>query len=179
MSWRGDVARNATVAAYRPAMAPDQQAALADDDVVVPAHVDERGRGRRLLAPAAAAVGVLGVVGYLAAVDPNQPGHYPLCPTQALLGIDCPGCGALRGTHDLVTGNLAGALDQNILLIVFMPLMVVLWARWVGRAWRGSTPAVSRGEFRRRTSIMITVLVAVLAFGVIRNFVPYLGSGIG
>lgn len=160
-------------------MGPDAVAVLADDDIVVPAQVDARSRRRRLVAPLATGVAVLGGLGYLAAVDPNTPGHYPLCPTRALFGLDCPGCGALRGTHDLVTGNLAGALDHNVLLIVFLPLAVVLWVRWVMRAWTGRTPAVSRAVVQRRTTVMITVLVAVLAFGVIRNFVPYLGSGIG
>jgi hypothetical protein len=160
-------------------MAPDAPAVLASDDIVVPALVDERSRRRRMVAPLATGVGVLGGLGYLAAVDPNNPGHYPLCPTQALLGLDCPGCGALRGTHDLITGNVGGALDHNVLLIVFLPIAVVLWGRWVVRAWRGRTPAVSRAVFQRRTTVMITVLVALLAFGVVRNFVPYLGSGIG
>jgi hypothetical protein len=160
-------------------MAPDATAVLADDDIVVPAQVDARSRGRRMVAPLATGAATLGGLGYLAAVDPNTPGHYPLCPTRALFGLDCPGCGALRGTHDLVTGNLAGALDHNVLLVVFLPLAVVLWVRWLVRAWRGQTPAVSRAVFQRRTTVMITVLVAVLAFGVIRNFVPYLGSGIG
>lgn len=160
-------------------MGPDVTTVRADDDIVVPALVDERSRRRRLLAPLATGIGVLGGLGYLAAVDPNTPGHYPLCPTQALFGLDCPGCGTLRGTHELVTGNVAGALDNNVLLIVFLPLAVVLWVRWVLRAWRGRTPAVSRAVFQRRTTVMITVLVAVLAFGIIRNFVPYFGSGIG
>jgi Protein of unknown function (DUF2752) len=160
-------------------MGPDATAVLAADDIVVPAHVDERRRRRRMLAPLATGAAVLGGLGYLAAVDPSTPGHYPLCPTRALFGVDCPGCGALRGTHDLVTGNLAGALDHNVLLIVFLPLAVVLWVRWLRRAWTGLTPAVSRAVLQRRTTVLITVLVAVLAFGVIRNFVPYLGSGIG
>ncbi len=160
-------------------MGPDAAAVLASDDIVVPAQVDSRSRRRRLLAPLATGVAVVGGLGYLAAVDPNTPGHYPLCPTRALFGLDCPGCGALRGTHDLVTGNLAGALDNNVLLVVFLPLAVVLWVRWVMRAWKGQTPAVTRAVFQRRTTVMITTLVAILAFGVIRNFVPYLGSGIG
>jgi hypothetical protein len=160
-------------------MGADATQVLADDDIVVPAHVDDRSRTRRMVAPLATAAGVTAGLAYLAAVDPNAPGHYPLCPTRALFGIDCPGCGALRGMHDLVTGNLAGALDHNVLLVVFVPLAVVLWARWARRSWRGETPAVSRAEFRRRTTVTITVLVALLAFGVIRNFVPYLGSGIG
>jgi hypothetical protein len=112
-------------------------------------------------------------------VDPNQAGHYPLCPTKALFGVDCPGCGLLRGTHDLVTGDVSGAIDHNVLLIVLVPLAIVLWARWAMRAWRGRTAEVTYGQFRRRNAAMLVGLVLVLAFGVVRNFVPYLGSGLG
>lgn len=157
----------------------DRGTAYADEDVVVPAQRDDRPRGRRLVAPLATLALTLAAVAYIGAVDPNQPGHYPSCPTQALLGIDCPGCGIMRGTHCLVTGDLAGALDHNVLLVVLVPLAIVLWVRWFLRAWRGETPAVSYAQFRRRNGILIVSLVAILAFGVIRNVTPYLGSGIG
>jgi hypothetical protein len=159
-------------------MAPDRTA-YADDDVVVHERVDQRPRARRLVAPVATAVAVLASLAYVGVVDPNQPGHYPLCPTQAILGIDCPGCGIMRGCHDLVTGNLAGALDHNVLLVVLVPLAVVLWVRWVLRSWRGREDPVTYAQFRRRNAVMIGTLAVVLAFGVVRNFVPYLGSGIG
>ena len=97
----------------------------------------------------------------------------------AILGIDCPGCGLMRGCHDLVTGNVAGALDHNALLVVIVPLLAVLWFRWLARSWRGERPAVTYEQFRRRNVIMIVAMVGVLAFGVVRNLVPYLGSGIG
>ncbi len=152
---------------------------FADDDVVIEAQTDERRRGRRLVAPLVTLAGSLAALGYVAAVDPNQPGHYPLCPTQALFGVDCPGCGLMRGTHDLVTGNVSGALDHNVLIVILAPLAVVLWVRWFLSAWRGSSPAVTHAQFRRRNTVLLTALVAILAFGVLRNFVPYLGSGIG
>ncbi len=144
-------------------MAPERSAVFAPDDVVVEARTDTRPRARRLVAPLVTLVGVLAGLGYLAAVDPNQPGHYPLCPTQALFGVDCPGCGIMRGTHDLITGNVAGALDHNVLLVVFVPLAVVLWVRWLRRTWRGEEDAVTYEQFRRRNTITVTVLVLVLA----------------
>jgi hypothetical protein len=152
---------------------------FAADDVVEPARRDGRPRARRLLAPSATLLGAAAGLGYLAVVDPHQAGHYPLCPTRALFGVDCPGCGLMRGTHDLVTGNVAGALDQNVLLVVLVPLAVVLWVRWVVRAWRGESAAVSYGQFRRRNAVLVVSMVLLLAFGIVRNFVPYLGSGIG
>lgn len=149
------------------------------DDVAMPERTDERRRARRLAGPLASAAGSLAALGYLAAVNPNEPGHYPLCPTQALFSVDCPGCGIMRGTHDLITGDVPRALDHNVLLVALVPLAVVLWARWLVRAWRGVTPAVSTSQFRRRNLVMISALIAILVFGVIRNFLPYLGSGIG
>ncbi len=150
-----------------------------DDRVLVPEIHDGRSRARRLVAPVATLVGTAAAVGYLAAVDPNTPGHYPVCPLKLLTGVDCPGCGMLRATHDLAHGDIAGALDHNVLMVVLVPLAAVLWFRWVRRAWSGVTPAVTKAQFRRRNAILLTILVLVLAFGVVRNFVPYLGSGIG
>ena len=150
----------------------------ADQVIVQQAFVDPRPRRRRLLPPIGVGVGVLVALGYVRVVDPNTPGHYPLCPTRALLGIDCPGCGLMRGTHDLMCGNLAGALDHNLLIVFIVPLVIVLWIRWLGRAWTGNHPAVTSREFTKRNRIMVTCLVLMVAFGVVRNFVPYLGSGV-
>ena len=149
------------------------------DRIVQAAVVDSRPRWRRLVAPGLTAVGIAAAVTYVAAIDPNQPGHYPTCPTQWFLGIDCPGCGLLRGTHALCQGDLATALDNNILLLLVIPFAVIMWIRWVMRAWRGVTPAVTAHQAAVRTRWTIGVMIAVIAFGVIRNFVPYLGSGIG
>lgn len=154
-------------------------AVFTDEDVVEEARSDARSRGRRLVAPLGTLAACGAALAYVAAVDPNQPGHYPLCPTRALFGIDCPGCGLMRSTHDLVTGNISGALDHNVLVVVLVPLAIVLWLRWLLRCWRGESPRVTYGQFRRRNLIMVACLIAVLAFGIIRNFVPYLGSGIG
>ena len=152
---------------------------FARDDVVEAARIDDRPRARRLLAPLLVLGGTLSCLGYLAAVDPNSPGHYPLCPTRALLGIDCPGCGLLRGTHDLMHGNIVGALDHNVLLVAIVPLAAWLWIRWFLRASRGASPPVTYAQFRLRNSLLIGSMVALLAFGVVRNLVPYLGSGLG
>ncbi|CAB4860996.1 MAG: DUF2752 domain-containing protein [Actinobacteria bacterium] len=151
--------------------------AIHDDDVLEQAIVDHRSLGRRLLAPMLVALGAAGTCALVYAVDPNEPGHYPLCPTRALFGIDCPGCGLMRGTHDLLHGNVAGAIDHNVLLIAAVPLVVVLWGRWLNRARTGIRPEVTRRQFRLRHRILIISLIAMLAFGVVRNFVPYLGSG--
>lgn len=142
-------------------------------------RVDGRPRVRRLIAPMATAAGVLAATAYIRAVDPNQPGHYPLCPTLALLGIDCPGCGGLRATHALAHGDIAAALDNNALFVLLVPLLAGMWLLWAYRAWTGVTPARSpRREAIARAAPMVVVIVAMV-FTVVRNLVPYLGSGIG
>ena len=55
----------------------------------------------------------------------------------------------------------------------------MVWLRWFLRSWRGESPEVTYAQFRRRNVWMVASLVVVLAFGVVRNFVPFLGSGIG
>jgi hypothetical protein len=96
-------------------------------------------RPSRLALPALVGAATSGLTTYVAMVDPNQPGHFPVCPTLALTGLYCPGCGMLRATHDLLHGDLAGALQRNPLsplVLTGLVAVFVLWvvARWTGRA---------------------------------------------
>lgn len=141
--------------------------------------VDGRSRRRRLLPVIATAVAAVVGTFYLRAVDPNVPGHYPGCPSQSLLGIDCPGCGGMRGTYDLLHGDIAGMLDDNLLLVIALPFAVVAFGLWAYRAWTGRRPVLSSEQQARRSRWMVGALIVVLAFGVVRNLVPYLGSGPG
>src|SRR5262245_64795972 len=68
----------------------------------------------------------LTLLAYVAVVDPARGGLYPRCPSRLLLGLDCPFCGGLRGTHDLLHGDLAGALDHNLLLPAYLVAAAVL-----------------------------------------------------
>ena len=96
-----------------------------------------RGRARRLVRPGLVAAAVAAGTAYVWAVDPNQPGHYPLCPTYAIAGIYCPGCGMLRATHDLAHLDVAGAFARNPLALPIYLGLVLLFARWVVARWRG------------------------------------------
>ncbi|MDP4805024.1 MAG: DUF2752 domain-containing protein [Candidatus Nanopelagicales bacterium] len=119
---------------------------------------------------------------YIWAVNPNEGGLYPVCPTQAILGIDCPACGGLRGSHALLRGDLAGAADNNILLFLLVPVLAFVWWRWLVASWK-ATPEMgstqSHAPEESTSKLLIITLIVVLVFGVVRNFLPYLGSGIG
>lgn len=114
--------------------------------------------------PATMALGAVCGCALIALVDPNESGRYPTCPTRALLGIDCPACGTLRGVHALSRGNLTAALDHNLLLLLAVPVGLVVWLGWVlsalGRPARiPSAPAW----------VMPALATIAMAFAVARN----------
>ncbi len=141
--------------------------------------VDDRPRARRILAPTATALGVVIATGIVARIDPNQPGHYPMCPTLALFGIDCPACGGLRATHALANGDLLRAMDHNLLFVLAVPLIIVGWVVWFYRSWTGTRWADSPRKRAFTKWGPIALLAVLVVFGVARNFLPYLGSGVG
>lgn len=81
----------------------------------------------------AAAAGLLGTLGYVFTVDPGQPGHYLPCPTYALSGTYCPGCGGLRSMHALLHGDLASSFGFHPLVPVAVAAFMVWGALWVRR----------------------------------------------
>ena len=124
-------------------------------------------RVRRLAAPA----GLLGAVavacGYVGVVDPNDPGHYPVCPLRQATGLWCPGCGGLRCVHALVHGDLPAALHANLLAVAAFAACAVLWVRWTVRAVAGWSCGRRPGRVSRQVPWVLVVLVAV--FTVTRN----------
>ncbi len=101
----------------------------------------------------------VGALTYVGMVDPHQPGSvYPGCPFKMLTGWNCPACGGLRMTHDLLHGDLAAAAADNVFLLVGLPLLV-LWWLWRNRSGRPVfTPTV-----------IVAVAVAAVAWTVLRN----------
>lgn len=140
-------------------------------------EIDPRPRRVRLAGPLAAIGALAAGTLFIALVDPNEPGHYPGCPTKLLSGLDCPGCGGLRATHDLAHGDIAGALDNNALFVVLVPVIIFFLGRNVFYAWQGRRPPTPSP---RVTQWTFTVLVAVmLLFTIVRNFPlgAFLASG--
>ena len=105
-------------------------------------------------------VALAGALAYIGLADPHRPGSlFPGCPFKALTGLDCPACGGLRMTHDLLNGDLAAAVVDNVFLLVALPALAV----WLVVRWR-------RGLALMPTAATVTVVVAAVAWTVMRNW---------
>jgi hypothetical protein len=112
----------------------------------------------------AALAGLTALTGYLYLADPDRGGAYPLCPSQTLLGLDCPLCGGLRGTHALLHGRVGEALDHNLLLPGVLAVLTVMLGLWL-------LPLVGRPARRLPVPrwLGMAALGLLVAFGVARN----------
>lgn len=107
-----------------------------------------------------AGVAGAGALAYIGLADPHRPGFlFPGCPFKALTGLDCPACGGLRMTHDLLNGDLAAAVIDNVFLLVALPVLAV----WLVVRWR-------RGQTLMPMAATVTVVVAAVAWTVVRNW---------
>ena len=97
-------------------------------------------------------------------VDPARHEVYP-CLFHATTGLQCPGCGGLRATHQLLHGQLAAAWTLNPLSVLLVPFYVVLACHVGlglirGHGLRFATP---------RPAVIWLGLGAIILFGVLRN----------
>jgi hypothetical protein len=136
-------------------------------------HASGRCRHRHRLYTAAGTGALLaGALGYIGLVDPhNTHSAYPQCPFKWLTGWNCPFCGGLRMTHDLLHGDLMASINDNVFLLVGIPLL----AGWV---------LIRRRHGKRSLPIPAGVCIAVTAtlWTVVRNLpgfplVPTILSG--
>ena len=101
----------------------------------------------------------LGALTYIGTVDPHRPGSvFPACPFKLLTGWNCPACGGLRMTHDLLHGDLAGAAVDNAFLLIGLPLLG-LWWLWRRRRKQPAFPP----------AVIAVLVVAAIGWTVVRN----------
>lgn len=123
---------------------------------MAPSATTSRGRLYSALGTGALAVGGLAYVGL---GDPHSPNFvFPVCPFKALTGLNCPGCGGLRMTHDVLHGDFSAAVVDNVFLLVGLPLL----AAWLVVRWR-------RGQRLMPMPAIVTIAVAAIAWTVVRN----------
>ncbi|MEU0146746.1 DUF2752 domain-containing protein [Streptomyces sp. NPDC006288] len=121
-------------------------------------------RLRRLATPVGVMAVVVGAFGYVAAVDPNESGHYPVCPMLRFTGLLCPGCGGLRSAHAFAHGDIPAALGSNALAVVGYAVFAVVWLLWAVRASRGRPMRIALAP-----AYWWAAGALLLVFSVIRN----------
>ena len=100
--------------------------------------------------------------------NPIEHAFFPKCFFHSLTGLDCPGCGGLRATHQLLHGDLLAALRLNALFVGLLPIGAFFALRQLvflttGKLW----PQPFRSA---RWAAVIAGLI--IAFGILRN-VPW------
>jgi Protein of unknown function (DUF2752) len=100
-----------------------------------------------------------GALAYVGIADPHRPGFgFPVCPFKALTGWNCPACGGLRMTHDILHGDLGAAVVDNVFLLVGLPMLFA----WLLVRWRSRKPLMN-------TPAMVVIVVAAITWTVVRN----------
>jgi hypothetical protein len=113
----------------------------------------------RLYGALGTGAGLAGGLAYVGLSDPHRPGFlFPPCPFKALTGWNCPACGGLRMTHDVLHGDLGAAVVDNAFLLVGLPMLMA----WILVRWR-------RGQPLMTVPAIVVIVVATITWTVVRN----------
>ena len=116
-----------------------------------------------------ATLAVMGLLGGAAALvlfcfDPRVYHFYPICFFHRTTGLLCPGCGALRASHQLLHGHVSAAFHFNPMLVVCLPFLAWLGARWGLQRMRNQPVSLGLSA-----TWLWVLLAAMLVLSVLRN----------
>jgi hypothetical protein len=101
----------------------------------------------------------VGALAYIGLADPHRHGFlFPGCPFNMLTGWNCPACGGLRMTHDLLHLDFGAAVVDNVFLLVGLPML----ATWLLVRWK-------LGKTLMPLAATVTLIIAAIAWTVVRN----------
>lgn len=69
--------------------------------------------------------------------DPARSRIFPPCPFRFLTGLKCPGCGTLRGLHQLLHGNPVAAWRLNPLMVITIPFLGYTLISYTWKVFKG------------------------------------------
>ena len=109
------------------------------------------------------------LAGILFFFNPSKTALFPPCPFHKLTGLYCPGCGSLRGLHQLLRGRPAAAFALNPLMVLALPF-VMYWlcaeALWFCFRKKLPMPYIPAGW-------IWALLALIIAYGIARNIPVY------
>jgi len=81
-----------------------------------------------------------------------------------LTGLNCAGCGSARACYSLLHGRVLQAMNYNILMVLFLPVM----------AWGFLVQFTGRGlRVWNKISKPLPVLIIICVFWILRNIDAY------
>ena len=104
--------------------------------------------------------------------DPNRFPFFPVCLFHRWTGWNCPGCGAMRGLHELLHGHVLAALRDNPLVMLAIPWVAIAGGRRIVRQLQGrplALPWIGPGR-------VAWILAGLLVYMLVRNIpcVPFI-----
>lgn len=132
-------------------------------EIVDPQDCHTANRSRTVAIALGLTVTLLGLLWWF---DPAKSGT-TVCMFHAMTGLNCPGCGATRATHELLHGRLAAAWHYNALWVTILPLVVYAAVSEL-RVMTDRRPLP--GDLPRQPRFWIATAVAAGVFFVVRNF---------
>lgn len=91
----------------------------------------------------------------------------PQCFLRSRLGLWCPACGNTRAVQHLLSGDIIGSLRYNITPAVLIIIAGLFWTELIFFAF-GKRLRL----YPRRPAFSYILLCAMLAYYVLRNFIP-------
>jgi hypothetical protein len=101
-------------------------------------------------------------------ISPFDSNVYAPCPFNALTNLHCPGCGTLRGLHELLHGRIGNALSLNLLMVITLPFIAFRFIKYVAAGIRKRPEQ----EIFIPSGVIWAFLGIVLLFWLLRNL-PY------
>ena len=102
----------------------------------------------------------LGLIGWLYFRFDPALYPFPKCPFWSLTGFKCPGCGSQRALHQLLHGDVGGAVQANLLLVLVLPYVLPgLVLEYT--AWGRQRYALRRRWYGYRASLVVFAVVVV------------------
>lgn len=95
------------------------------------------------------------------------------CPFYTVTGLYCPGCGVSRMCLSLLRLDIPAAFAANRLVFLLLPIGAVLALQMAVRYVRTGEQLPTRTQ----QHVLVCMCIALVVFGVLRNFIPYLQPG--
>lgn len=87
------------------------------------------------------------------------------CLIRSMTGYRCPGCGISHMCMELLEGHINAAFSCNRGVFVLLPVLLILWSRWVYRYIRwGNVKLKALDHF-----LLGLCIAVLLLWGIIRN----------